>query len=71
MTIDEEYMLLGKSLFAAQKIEFALYGIAAHIQPKGFEKLTPEIFLQWFDDIENDTATLQWQKTLEQPQPQN
>lgn len=28
-----------------------------------------EIILQWFDDIENDTATLQWQKTLEQPQP--
>lgn len=25
-----------------------------------------EIILQWFDDIENE---LQWQKTLEQPQP--
>lgn len=25
-----------------------------------------EILLQWFDDIENE---LQWQKTLEQPQP--
>lgn len=24
------------------------------------------IILQWFDDIENE---LQWQKTLEQPQP--
>jgi hypothetical protein len=23
-----------------------------------------EIILQWFDDIENDTATLQWQKTV-------
>lgn len=25
-----------------------------------------EMILQWFDDIENE---LQWQKTLEQPQP--
>ncbi len=29
-------------------------------------EIQEEIILQWFDDIENE---LQWQKTLEQPQP--
>lgn len=29
-------------------------------------EIQEEIILQWFDDLENE---LQWQKTLEQPQP--
>lgn len=47
----EEYKLLGACLEMAQKVEFALYGIAAHIskglQDKSqFKDLTPELFLR-------------------------
>jgi hypothetical protein len=53
MNIDEEtFLLLGLSLYAAQKFEFGLYGIASHMshlpeakKDRRFSNLTPEIFL--------------------------
>lgn len=53
MDIIEEYALLGASLLAAQKFEFALYGIISHLshlpeakKEKRFRELTPEKFLR-------------------------
>ena len=53
MDIDEEtFFLLGLALYAAQKYEFGLYGIASHMshlpeakKDKRFARLTPDIFL--------------------------
>ncbi len=57
----DEYMLLGACLEETQKIEYELYGIAAHIS-KGlqdkplFKSLTPEDFLR--GDLSSQKATL-------------
>lgn len=53
MNIDEEtFLLLGLSLYAAQKFEFGLYGIASHMshlpeakKDRRFANLTPDVFL--------------------------
>ena len=47
-----EYSAVGAAILAAQRIEFLLYGLIAHVQPelklgnKRFRDLTPEGFLQ-------------------------
>jgi hypothetical protein len=53
MDIIDECALLGASLLAAQKFEFALYGIVSHLshlpeakKEKRFRELTPEKFLR-------------------------
>jgi len=53
MDIIDECALLGASLLAAQKFEFALYGIISHLshlpeaqKEKRFRELTPEKFLR-------------------------
>lgn len=53
MKLNDELVLLGASLLSAQKFEFALYGLAAHLphayegkKDKRFTELTPEIFLR-------------------------
>ncbi|EMO80419.1 hypothetical protein [Leptospira kirschneri] len=58
MTDEIECTLLGLSLLMAQKVEFALYGIVAHIsiKDKKFKNLTPETFLR--GDLSNLKATL-------------
>ncbi len=53
MNIDEEtFLLLGLSLFASQRFEFGLYGIASHLshlpeakKDRRFANLTPDVFL--------------------------
>lgn len=46
--LGDEMMLLGGAMLAAQKLEFALYGMASFIQKKKgkFKELTPEEFLR-------------------------
>lgn len=63
MDIVDECALIGASILAAQKFEFALYGIVSHMshlpeaqKEKRFRELTPESFLR--GDIENLKATL-------------
>ncbi|KGE22243.1 hypothetical protein [Leptospira interrogans] len=58
MTDEIECTLLGLALLMAQKVEFALYGIVAHIsiKDKKFKNLTPETFLR--GDLSNLKATL-------------
>ncbi|WP_061271111.1 hypothetical protein [Leptospira interrogans] len=58
MTDEIECILLGLALLMAQKVEFALYGIVAHIsiKDKKFKNLTPETFLR--GDLSNLKATL-------------
>jgi hypothetical protein len=50
---EEEYYLLGRALVAAQRVEFVLYGLAAHAshlpaaqKDKRLKTLTPEAFLR-------------------------
>lgn len=53
VNIDEEtFLLLGLALYAAQKFEFGLYGIASHMshlpeakKDRRFANLTPDVFL--------------------------
>jgi hypothetical protein len=49
----DEFMLIGAAIYQAQKIEWALYGIASHAShlqvaqcEKRFKQLTPEAFLR-------------------------
>lgn len=44
----DELILLGAAMLAAQKLEFALYGMAAHLKDKHrqFQNLNPEEFLR-------------------------
>ncbi|HEY8095850.1 MAG TPA: hypothetical protein VIE65_07100 [Methylobacter sp.] len=63
MDLIDECTLLGASLLAAQKFEFALYGIVSHLshlpeaqKEKRFRDLTPEKFLH--GNIEDLKATL-------------
>ena len=53
-----ECALVGAAILGAQKVEFALYGIAAHLnlQDKRVNKLDPEKFLR--GDIKNIKMTL-------------
>jgi hypothetical protein len=59
MSITErEFILLGGSLYVAQRVEFALYGLAAHAvhlasakDAKHFRKLTPDSFLEGDPDL--------------------
>lgn len=46
--LTDEMMLLGGAMLAAQKLEFALYGMVSHLQKKEgkFKELTPEEFLR-------------------------
>lgn len=57
---DRLLKLLSLSLIAAQRVEFRLYGLAAHVQPdaaeKRFKDLTPERFLR--GDVAELKATL-------------
>lgn len=48
LELPDEMMLLGGAMLAAQKLEFALYGMAAHLKEKNgkFKSLTPEEFLR-------------------------
>mgnify|MGYP000461551835 CR=1 FL=1 len=63
MDLIDEYVLLGAALLAAQKFEFALYGIISHLshlpeahKEKRFRELTPEKFLR--GNVEDLKATL-------------
>lgn len=63
MDIIDECTLLGASLLAAQKFEFALYGIVSHLshlpeakKEKRFRELTPEKFLH--GNVEDLKVTL-------------
>ncbi|MGJ4754759.1 hypothetical protein [Leptospira kmetyi] len=58
MNDEIECTLLGLALLMAQKVEFALYGIVAHIsnRDKKFKNLTPETFLR--GDLSDLKATL-------------
>lgn len=44
----EELILLGCAILTAQKLEFAIYGLASHFKEKksGYKDLTPEEFLR-------------------------
>ena len=60
---EEELILLGGAILAAQRVEFVLYGIAAHVnhipaaqKERRFRELTPEKFLR--GDISELKATL-------------
>ena len=60
---DDEFRLLGGAIAAAQRAEFALYGLAAHVahtpaaqKKKHFRDLTPEKFLR--GDVKELKATL-------------
>ena len=63
MDLIDECALLGASLLAAQKFEFALYGIISHLshlpeaqKERRFRDLTPELFLR--GDADKLKATL-------------
>lgn len=62
-TNDKEYFLVGLAILAAQRVEFALYGLASHVNDSDFVKqdrrllnLTPESFLR--GDLEKLKITL-------------
>lgn len=48
LELPDEMMLLGGAMLAAQQLEFALYGMVAHLKEKAgkFKDLTPEEFLR-------------------------
>ncbi|MDH0618294.1 hypothetical protein [Pseudomonas fulva] len=46
--LTDEFLCMGRAMMAAQKLEFALYGMASHLKEKGgqFKGLTPDEFLR-------------------------
>ena len=60
---ENEFLLIGAAVIGAQRLEFALYGLAAHAahtdaakKDKHFKNLNPEEFLR--GDLEKQKATL-------------